>query len=112
MLNETDDEPSAFWTGVPKVQVDPEGRPEQVNDTDWLNPFAGVRLILVTAAIPPFTVMAEGEATSVKSGTTTVTEIAAEVDAANDELPPYCAVRLSVPTGRDVVFSVATPLRS
>ena len=50
-----------------KLQLAPEGSPEQVNATGEWNPLAGVMVTVVVAVWPPVTVTAEGAAVIVKS---------------------------------------------
>jgi hypothetical protein len=66
------------------VQVAPWGAPEQARLTAWLNPPAGVSVIVVVALPPLLTVPVAGERPRLKVAGTAVmvTETADEVDAA------------------------------
>ena len=66
------------------------GAPEQVRATAWLNPPAGV-IVMVEVVLPPLLTVPElGERTRAKPGETAVivTDIAAEVDGAKAFDPP------------------------
>jgi len=68
---------NAVETGAPegvtvageKLQVTPEGKPEQENETAVWNPFAGVTETELVPLWPAVTVKDAGEAASEKSGT-------------------------------------------
>jgi len=82
ILRATVEVPLDCSEGVPKVQVDPVGKPEQEKVSVWLKPFAGVTVKVVLALCPPATVNVEDEAESAKLGVetaVTTTETAADV---------------------------------
>lgn len=51
-----------------KLHADPEGNPEQANETAELKPFAGVTETAVVPLCPAVTVIDAGEAATEKSG--------------------------------------------
>jgi hypothetical protein len=51
-----------------KLHDAPEGNPEQVNETDALNPFAGVTETVAVPLCPPVIVIEAGEISTEKSG--------------------------------------------
>jgi len=91
ILRATVEVPLGCTEGVPKVHVDPTGKPEQANERAWLKPFAGVTVSVVLALCPPVTVNVDDEAESVKLGCSavvTTTETAADVCEAAKMLSP------------------------
>ena len=51
-----------------KLHVAPAGKPEQANDTNALNPFEGVTVMVAVPDCPWFTVIDAGDAAKEKSG--------------------------------------------
>jgi len=72
-----------------KVQVAPWGAPVQARLTAWLNPPAGVTVIVEVTLLPPLTVPVAGERPRLKLAGTAVmvTETADEVEGAKPLAP-------------------------
>jgi hypothetical protein len=98
-----------------KVHEELAGSPEQLNCSCWLNPPVGAMVRTTLPVLPCPTVRADGLIAIEKSGAIgamTVTFVLEDVALAKFASPPYEAVMLSAPTGREVTFRVATPLES
>ena len=75
-----------------------------------VKPPLGVAVTVVEPVLPPVIVRVAGLSERLKAGVAPTTMLTAvEVEEAKVELPPYCAVMLSVPAGSAVVLSVAFP---
>jgi hypothetical protein len=87
------------------------GKPEQLKVICWLNPPAGVIVIVELTELPWLTVPLPGFKAILKSGGIAVTVIGkpAEVEAASLESPTYPAIIVCEPTLRVEVEKVATP---
>jgi hypothetical protein len=60
--------PNGVMAAGEKLHVVPTGNPEQLNDTDEVNPFTGVTEIVLVPLCPGTTVSDAGEAVIEKSG--------------------------------------------
>ena len=94
------------------AQVAPVGNPVvQLGVITWLKPCTGTSVIVIGLDVcPAITLVLPGAAASVKSGASTVTTTAADVEALFDPSPSYFAVTLFEPPGSAVVDSVAVPV--
>jgi hypothetical protein len=89
-------------------QLAPVGNPVQLSVVAWLYPLTGVTVTVIAFdGCPATTVALAGFDPIVKSGATTVTTAADEVDDLCDASPRKVAVTLLVPPGSVVVLSTA-----